>query len=62
MRVEPLAHVALVRLACASASSAAVERAAGGQRAIQAEPVADDHQRRERGGAEVDDGAAEQAR
>jgi hypothetical protein len=59
LRIEPLAHVALARIG--------VRRKPGGrhrplrrQRAIQSEPVADDHQRSGRYRAEVYDRAAQQ--
>ena len=60
MRIEPFAHVALVRAALRGELGGG-ERATRGQHAVQAEAVADDHQRRQRSGAEVGDGAAQQA-
>jgi hypothetical protein len=57
MRIEPFAHIALVR--------AAFRRELGrrhgavrGEHAIQAQPVAENYERRQRRGAEIGDGAA----
>ena len=57
MGVEPLTHVALVGVRAARELVRGL-RAARGQRAIQAEFIADQHQRGERGGAHVIDGAS----
>jgi hypothetical protein len=60
MGIQPLAHVTLVG-ACAGSEFRGGKGTVRGQRAVKPQAVADHHQRRQRRGAEVRDGAAEKA-